>query len=105
MSTAPIGDTGLGIPAVLQLPDCWRAGEERVLLHFLSLREQDRPAESLDLQKTLHTNDKFQAESPLLSWKGKLKVHQLGFSWAVYALVSLGYLGCLSRSLFGRESS
>ena len=63
MSTAPIGDTGLRIPAVLQLPDCWRAGEERVLLHFLILRKQDRPAESLDLQKTLYTNDKFQAES------------------------------------------
>lgn len=67
MNTAPIGNTGLRVLTVLHLPDCWRAGEDRALLHFFILRKQDCPVEPLDLQKTPHTNDKFQAESQVTS--------------------------------------
>lgn len=36
-------------------------------MHFFILRKQDCPVEPLDLQKTPHTNDKFQAESQVTS--------------------------------------
>lgn len=73
------------------LLDCWRAGEERALLHFLILRLPRRG--SLDLQKTPHINDKVQVESQITSaLQRKINVHQQGFSGATSVLGSLGWM-------------
>lgn len=74
MGTAPIGNTGLRILAVLHLPDCWRAGEERALLHFLILRKQVALQSLLICRKhcTSMINFRHNHRSPLLSWEGKL---------------------------------
>lgn len=107
MGTAPIGNTGLRILSVLHLPDAEEQVKNGLYCTFSFLGNRIALQNLLICRKHCTSMISFRqnCRSPLLSWEGKLKVHQLSFSRAVYVLVSLGYLDCLARSLFGRQNS